>query len=184
MRRFLSALVLGFSMIAGGAQAALVVGNTYQDSNHVNWTYVGDYNVGAGPAWETDPANYSALQAAAIVFGAAAAGYEYAISTLDTIVNHLAWYDGYGDGSHLPLTNSYGGGVALAEGFFSDVGAPGYNTWGDYSAYVGSDRAEVGGGAFNHVFITAAANHVPEPGSLALLGLGLAAIAVMRKRKV
>ena len=145
MRGFLSVLVLGFSMFTGGAQAALVVGNTYQDSNNLSWTYVGDYNVGAGPAWETDPANYSALQAAGIVFGAAAAGYEYAISTLDTIVNHLAWYDGYGDGSHLPLTNSYGGDVALAESFFSDVGARGYNTWGRLFRLCWLRQGRVGG---------------------------------------
>ncbi len=168
------ALTLSTLTLAASAQAALVVGNTYLDSSNVSWTYVGDYNVGNGPAWPTGPLNYTALQAAVINFGAG----NYAISTSDTMVDHMAWYDGYGDGSHLPTYNSYGSGLALAENFFADVGAVGYNNFGDFSAWVGSDRAALGGGAFNHVF-AAAANNVPEPASLALvagalLGLGFA----------
>lgn len=166
-------VALSSLMLAVSAQAALVVGNTYLDSSNVSWTFVGDYNVGSGPAWTSNPLNYSALQAAAIVFGAGT----YAISTSDTMVDHMAWYDGYGNGIHLPTYNSYGGGQALAENFFADVGAVGYNNFGDFSAYVGADRAAVGGGAFNHVFVLA--GNVPEPASLALvagalLGLGFA----------
>ncbi|KQV50704.1 hypothetical protein ASC95_15245 [Pelomonas sp. Root1217] len=169
-------IALSSLLLAASAQAALVIGNTYLDSSNASWTYVGDYNVGSGPLWYANPTplNYSALQAAAIVFG----NGDYAISTSDSLVNHLAWYDGYGDGSHLPTYNSYGGGQALAENFFADVGGVGYTQGGDYSAYVGGDRAALGGGAFNHVFV-AAAGTVPEPASLALvagalLGLGFA----------
>jgi hypothetical protein len=180
MKKILAALL---ALAALGAQATpLVVGNTYQDASAATWTYIGDYDVGSGPLWyaASTPANYSALDAAALVFGVLDAGQKYAISTVDGTVNHMAWYDGYGNGAYLPLTNSYGSGGSLAENFFIDVGAFGYTGMGDFSAYVGGDRATFGGGAFNHVFVSA--THVPEPDSIALFGLGLAGFAFARRK--
>lgn len=176
MKKLLAAMGL---LAAFNAHAGLIVGNTYTDSNAKNWVYVGDYNVGSGPAWMNQPIDYTAIDAAKVVFGALAAGKAYAISTSDLFVNHLAWYDGYGDGSHLPTYNTYGGGNALAETFFADVGAPGYSQFGDYSAYVGNDRAALGGGAFNHVFVSAA---VPEPTSIALIGIAMLGFGTLRRK--
>ena len=174
-------LLFALSILATfNAQAALIVGTTYQDTIGNNWTYLGDYNVGSGPSWGTTPRNYSAIEAANVVFGVLAGAQRYAISTSDSIVNHMAWYDGYGDGSHLPTYNTYGGGIALAENFFADTGAFGYNRGGDYSAYIGGDRAAQGGGAFNHVF--ASATTVPEPASMALLGIAMLGFASTRRK--
>ena len=175
-------LVALCATFAVNANAALIQGQNYQDGNGKNWTYIGDYDVGAGQNWGSNPAVYSAIDAATLLFGILSGTKSYAISTIDSMVNHLAWYDGFGDGRYLPTSNSYGQGLALSEDFFSDVGAPGYNQSGDYSAYVGGDRAQIGGGAWNHVFVSASAE-VPEPGSMALLGAGIFTLLAARRQR-
>jgi hypothetical protein len=179
-----SILALIATVSLGSGASALNIGDVVLDGGGVQWTYVGDYDVGSGPSWfgVPPPLNYSALQAAGLVFGSLPGGQSYAISTSLSLVDHLAWYDGYGDGSHLPTSNFYGSGLALSESFFADVGATGYTQGGDFSAYLGSDRAEFGGGAINHVFASASSS-VPDGGAtIALLGLALSGIAAARRK--
>ncbi len=83
-------------------------------------TYVGSYMVKNGPDWGTNPPVYSAQEAAALLFGGAAA--DYAISTNPDTANpgtitHTGWYTVWG------LPNCQ----AFPETYRVDDGAPGYN---------------------------------------------------------
>ena len=67
------------------ASAALMAAQSSQaltalDGDGNVWTYVGDFQVDSGPYWESNPLCYTGIQAADLVFGAPAAGEEYAIS--------------------------------------------------------------------------------------------------------
>lgn len=169
-----TAILLSAASLAGTA-SALTIGDVLLDGGGAAWKYIGDYNVGDGPAWFNGPPNYSAIQAAELVFGS---GPTYAISTSDLLVDHRAWYDGYGDGTYLPTSNTYGGGQSLPENFYVDVDPGGYSP-GDYSAYLGDDRAESGGGAFNHVFVAS----VPDGGATVLmLGISLFGLGVTKRK--
>ncbi|HTD05482.1 PEP-CTERM sorting domain-containing protein [Undibacterium sp.] len=65
----------------------------------------------------------------------------------------------------------------------------GTSPWGNVSGYGSSSPTWLwnyvsnGGADFNTVYFTAAINSVPEPTSVALLGLGLFVLAAGRKRK-
>ena len=116
-----------------------------------------------------------------MVFGALAPSSSYAISTADAFVNHLAWYDGWGQVQHL---NNGGSNVGLAEDLNEDVGGDGYNYvgngQGDWSAYV-HDHA--GSAVTSDNFVFTRSVNVPEPGSIALMLLGVAAIGAARRKQ-
>lgn len=70
---------------------------------------VGQYTLGAGPAWGTNPPTQTCQEACAIIFGGAAA--QYSCSITPASVTHTAWVDGYADLSHCqgntPVAENY-----------------------------------------------------------------------------
>ena len=166
----LAAIVLFSSSVASAG--ILTVGDIVSDASGENWEYVGLYDMASGPDFEDANGDgvfgdyapiYTGLSAAEANFGVLGANEYYAISTLETEVNHRAWYDRY--------TNGY---EERDEDFLSDVGNDNlYSQFGDYSAWV-LDRALFSDNEINYVFKSV---NVPEPStivifSLALLGFG------------
>jgi hypothetical protein len=130
--------------------------------------YVGSFQVDQGPGWSPAPTAYSGQEAAAVVFGGPAG--QYAISTVSTSINHLAWYSIWGTGS-----------AQKAEDFSLNTGGL-YANEGDYSAYI---RDWAHGSQFtNYVFSNAqGVSPVPEPGTLALLSTGIVGLAGATRRR-
>jgi len=136
--------------------------------------YVGSWDLynSAGPSWSTFTVpTYTAQEAAAKIFGGFAT--DYVISTAGSnpsVINHMAWLD-----------QIYIGVGKFGESYRVDSNNNGiYDVSGDTSAWV-KDNACCNT-YFNYAF--RAPTNIPEPASLALMGLGFAGLATTRRRKI
>jgi len=151
---------------------------------------VGSYWVGAGPEWgASDTISYSAKDAAALLFGGTAS--DYAISIFSDSITNTAWYDGYGDTSHLKTDwfNGNVSGTALDDDFKLGDATGHYNSYPSFSAFVRDHdgaytTADDAAASINYVWRLDSA--VPEPASWALMlgGFGWVGGAMRSRRKV
>lgn len=133
-------------------------------------TYVGSFQVDQGPYWFDNPACYSGLDAAALIFGGSPSDYRVSTNPSQdpNTITDTAWYTVIG----------ISGGTEYASNYFLDMngdgyGGPGWQTGGDVSAYCW-DNAQ-GADYTNYVW------KVPAPSSAALLGV--AGLAAARRRR-
>jgi cysteine-rich repeat protein len=89
---------------------------------------VGSFMVADGPSFEVNPPVYSCLETCALLFGGAAD--DYSCSTSDTMIDHQAWLDGWGDG--FSYCSDTPGPEDFVQGTTYDCGSVGCS----YSAYV------------------------------------------------
>jgi hypothetical protein len=170
------AAILSIGLIGQANAAVISVGDIRLDADGVEWAYLGFYNLADGPNWndadgscDVNGADQSTCWGdyARPLNGIEAAGLRFllganeifAISTVLTSVDHLAFYD------------EFAGSVATkkVESFKADADNDNlYNTAGDASAFI-KDRAA--SDIANHVFKRAI--DVPAPASLAIFAFGL-----------
>ena len=89
-----------------------------------SYTYVGSFNVGDGPCWPSKPTTYSAVEAAALVFGGASSDYAISVdsnTTDQSTITHTAYLDGYANIQYYttPAAEDFKQGSTYVPGSFS-----------------------------------------------------------------
>lgn len=146
--------------------------------------FVGSWEVDQGPQWyqpPNGPLAYTGQEAAALLFGGTPS--DYAISTVDANplnIDFNAWYSIIGYGADMFAQNYSSKYLGL---YYGPSEGYSYVYDGPASAYV-SDNA-IGSQFTNYAFRldNLRADSVPEPASLALFGLGLMGLAVVRRKR-
>lgn len=177
---FVIALCMG-SVIQTNANI-IKAGDIRLDAGGVEWKYVGQFDLAAGPFWnDADDRCLDAgvtcaglfadalngVQAAERFFGPLSAGETFGTSTLITIVNRLAHYDVH-----------YGAAGAFSDSLINVGGIDGlYNESGDRSVFV-TDRS---GSKITYVFKTTQVP-VPVPPVFAIFFLVICGLGLQRIR--
>jgi hypothetical protein len=169
-------------LFAGTANASLIVGNSYLDSDGASWEYVGSWVVSDGPKWSLTPGvdvMRNGLEVAELLFGSLGAGFEYATASNDSgLVDHMANYDGWGVSKNTVLAEDFivdKDGDGLYESYLSN--GPWDYTTSDMSAYIFDHHNN----SINYAFVGNATT-VPEPSAFALLALGMIGLGFSRKK--
>lgn len=164
------AVLFGFAGFSSQANAAPI--------------YVGSWQVDQGPTWYGTPPNgplaYTGQEAAALLFGGNAA--DYVISTIDSNplnIDYNSWYSIIGYGAAAFAQNYSDKYLGLYYGPTS--GYPFGDSTAPASSYVW-DNAQ-GAEFTNYAFLADGTNRVPEPATLALFGMGLLGMGLVRRKR-